>query len=208
MSIKKSFITGLVLTLPLAVTVWCVCALLNFIGEPASKIIFGWLDIKNIDNTVITVILSFFSILVVLSLIVLIGWISNLFLGRLIITFAEKIINHIPFIKTVYNTVKQIIETFGQNSDQVFSKTVLIEYPRKNCYAIGFLTSETEGELQEKTGQFVVNVFLPTTPNPSSGFLLMIPKEDVTVLEMSVADGMKMIISGGVVVPPYKQKKG
>lgn len=88
-----------------------------------------------------------------------------------------------------------------------FSKTVLVEYPRKNTYAIGFLTSDTEGEVQDKTGQHVMNVFIPTTPNPTSGFLLMVPREDIIDLDMSVGDGIKMIISGGIVVPPYNKSK-
>jgi uncharacterized membrane protein len=116
----------------------------------------------------------------------------------------------VPFVSTVYKTVKQVMETFGASHKAVFSKTVLIEYPKRECYAIGFLSSEFDGEVQDKTGRAVVNVFVPTTPNPTSGFLLIVPKDKVTELEMSVADGMKLIISGGIVVPPsrkYKIKK-
>jgi uncharacterized membrane protein len=86
-----------------------------------------------------------------------------------------------------------------------FSKTVLVEYPRKGSYAIGFLTSDSEGEVQARTGQHVANVFIPTTPNPTSGFLLMVPAEDIVELDMSVGDGIKMVISGGIVVPPYNK---
>jgi uncharacterized membrane protein len=118
----------------------------------------------------------------------------------------EKIINYVPFVNAIYKTVKQIAETFGKSNNEVFSRTVLIEYPKRGCYALGFLSNEAEGEVQSKTGEVVVCVFVPTTPNPTSGFLLLVPKKSVTELEMSVADGMKLIISGGIVVPPYGKK--
>lgn len=133
---------------------------------------------------------------------------SKFFLGKWAMRAIEKFIEHVPVVKNIYKTIKQIVETFGQNHKEIFSKTVLIEYPQKDNYALAFLTSETEGEIQDRTGQTVVNVFVPTTPNPTSGFLLMIPKKKVTELDMSVADGMKLIISGGVVVPAYEKKKG
>jgi uncharacterized membrane protein len=125
----------------------------------------------------------------------------------LVISLTEKLIHHVPFVSTIYKTVKQITETFGKNNQAAFSKTVLIEYPKDGCYAVGFLSSEAEGEVQDKTGEVVANVFVPTTPNPTSGFLLMVPKSKIIALDMSVTDGMKLIISGGIVVPPYSKKK-
>jgi uncharacterized membrane protein len=101
----------------------------------------------------------------------------------------------------VYRTAKQIVDTFSHQQKAVFQEVVLIEYPRKDCYVIGFLTSEAKGEPQAATGEAIVNIFVPTTPNPTSGFLLMLPKTDITPLNMSIADGMKLIISGGAVVP-------
>ena len=106
-----------------------------------------------------------------------------------------------PFINTVYRTVRQIVDTFSAQKKAIFQEVVLLEYPRKRCYALGFLTSTARGEPQNMTGEHIVNVFIPTTPNPTSGFLLMLPEEDITHLKMSVADGMKLIISGGAVVP-------
>jgi uncharacterized membrane protein len=153
-------------------------------------------------------LLNTISIAVVVLLIIAIGMLSKFFLGKWAMRAIEKFIEHVPVVKNIYKTIKQIVETFGQNHKEVFSKTVLIEYPQKDSYALAFLTSETEGEIQDRTGQTVVNVFVPTTPNPTSGFLLMIPKKKVTELDMSVADGMKLIISGGVVVPAYEKKKG
>ena len=121
---------------------------------------------------------------------------------------AENVLDKVPFINTVYKTVKQIVETFSTQHKAVFKKTVLLEYPREGIWAIGFLTSKTKGETQLKTEKELRNIFVPTTPNPTSGFLLMIPGEDVQELDMSIGDGMKFIISGGAVAPPYPLEDG
>jgi uncharacterized membrane protein len=203
-SLKKSFVTGLVLTLPIGITVFAVCAMLRYVGDPASKILFGWLDVgSGAPKSLIDVV----SIVLVVFIIIAVGFLSKLFLGRFVIALAERLINHVPLVSTVYKTVKQVIETFG-SGNTAFSQTVLLEYPRKGTYAIGFLSSPMEGEVLDKTGEKMVNIFVPTTPNPTSGFLLMVPERDVVKLEMSVADGMKLIISGGIVIPPHKTKKG
>ncbi|MDR1413686.1 MAG: DUF502 domain-containing protein [Puniceicoccales bacterium] len=207
--LKRSFITGLVLTLPIGLTVFFVNIMLDYVGGPASKVLFGWFDISLKESALACFVLNVISIILVMIIIIVVGFLSKLFFGRILISWAEKLINHVPFVNTIYKTFKQIIETFGKTGKSAFSKTVLIEYPRAGCYAIGFLSSETEGEAQEKTRQTTVNVFVPTTPNPTSGFLLIIPKEQVTELEMSVTDGMKLIVSGGILVPPYgKTTKG
>ena len=206
--IKRSFFTGLVFALPICITIFVINLLLKYIGTPISHILFGWLDIRICNSFGMKFLLNTISIAVVVLLIIAIGMLSKFFLGKWAMRAIEKFIEHVPVVKNIYKTIKQIVETFGQNHKEVFSKTVLIEYPQKDSYALAFLTSETEGEIQDITGQTVVNVFVPTTPNPTSGFLLMIPKKKVTELDMSVADGMKLIISGGVVVPAYEKKKG
>ena len=206
--IKRSFFTGLVFALPICITIFVINLLLNYIGTPISHILFGWLDIRICTSFGMKFLLNTISIAVVVLLIIAIGMLSKFFLGKWAMRAIEKFIEHVPVVKNIYKTIKQIVETFGQNHKEIFSKTVLIEYPQKDSYALAFLTSETEGEIQDRTGQTVVNVFVPTTPNPTSGFLLMIPKKKVTELDMSVADGMKLIISGGVVVPAYEKKKG
>jgi uncharacterized membrane protein len=182
--------------------------MLDYIGEPASKVLFYWLDISVRDKVPAAVIINTISTLFVLILITIIGWFSRYFFGKFLFKLTESVINRLPFISTIYKSLKQIIKTFGESNMAAFSKTVLVEYPRKNSYAIGFLTRDTGGEVQSKTGQHVMNVFIPTTPNPTSGFLLMVPREDIIELDMSVGDGIKMIISGGIVVPPYNAKKG
>ena len=116
-------------------------------------------------------------------------------------------LDKVPFISTVYRSVKQIVETFGKENRAVFKEVVLIEYPRADCFVLGFLTNEASGETVEVIGKPLTNVFVPTTPNPTSGFLLMLPPEDIYPLRMSVGDGMKMLISGGAVIPSHEVEK-
>ena len=142
------------------------------------------------------------SVFVVFLLITILGYGSRFVLGRIILGGLERLLDRVPFINTVYRTVKQIVDTFGQQK-AVFQRC-LIEYPRKRCYALGFLTSTAMGEIQTRTSEHIVNVFVPTTPNPTSGFLLMLPEKDITRLQMNISDGMKLIISGGAVVPDPK----
>ena len=205
-SIRSSFFTGLLILLPLAATIFVVKFLIESIGAPTSKLIFWFIDSSLRDQIWLEGMLSIASIIIIVVFIAILGLLSKYFLGRLMMQLAEKVITSVPFVKTVYNTVKQIVDTFSQQQKAVFQKTVLIEYPRPGVYALGFLTSTTKGEVQQKTGKVVVNVFVPTTPNPTSGFLLMLPEDEVIDLEMSVSDGMKVVISGGALVPAYNAK--
>ena len=202
-SIRNSFIAGLVVILPLGVTIIAINFLLDRLGTPASNMLFWYVDRDWRNLPMIKVALEVISVAIVFLLITLLGYGSRFFIGRMLLNSLERLLNRVPFINTVYRTVKQIVDTFGQQKKAVFQETVLLEYPRPGCYAIGFLTSNARGEVQAITGEHLLNVFVPTTPNPTSGFLLMLPESDVKPLKMSIADGMKLIISGGAVVPPY-----
>lgn len=200
-SLRNAFVTGLIILLPLGFTFIVVNFLLKTIGTPASRIFFFFLDPQLRQSPWVNPLLDIISTVVVIILITLIGFLSSYFLGRLIVNLSEKLFTKLPFIGSVYNTAKQIVDTFGKEKKAIFQKTVLFEFPRKGVYAIGFLTSTAKGEIQDSTHEDLVNVFMPTTPNPTSGFLLMIPKKDITELNMSTTEGMKLIISGGAVVP-------
>ena len=201
-SIRNAFITGIVVILPLGVTIIVINFLLEKLGTPASNVFFWFLDSDLRDNPAFQFTLEVISILVVFLLITMLGYGTRFALGRLLLGGLERLLGQVPFINTVYRTVKQIVDTFSQQKKAVFQEPALIEYPRAGCYVLGFLTSTAKGEPQEVTGAHIVNIFVPTTPNPTSGFLLMLPDKDVTRLKMSIADGMKLIISGGAVVPP------
>ncbi|MGF1448208.1 MAG: DUF502 domain-containing protein [Opitutales bacterium] len=203
--LRNAFITGLVLLLPLGVTIFVINLLLVNVGEPTVDLIFE--NVLNIPppkkSTFNWYVFSLLSTLIVVFLITLLGIASRYFLGRYLITLFERVIDALPFVNAVYRVVKQIVDTFSKQQKAVFQKVVLVEYPRRDAYALGFLTSDAKGEVQALTEGDVVNVFIPTTPNPTSGFLLMIPAPEVIELRMSIGDGMKLIISGGAVVPPY-----
>lgn len=202
-NLRNAFLTGIVLLLPLGVTYIVVNFIIVKVGVPASGVFFWYVD-ENIRNvTLLNTVLNVLSLFVLIIFIIGLGLLSRYVLGRLMISMVERILGRLPFINTVYRTVKQIVDTFSQQQRAVFHEVVLVEYPRKNSWVLGFRTSETKGEVQAKTGQHLSNIFVPTTPNPTSGFLLMIPTEDIIPLKMSVADGMKVIISGGAVSPTY-----
>jgi uncharacterized membrane protein len=205
-SLRNAFFTGLLLLAPIAVT-WLVFSwLVERVGGGFSDIFF-----RAVPDTVretYPFLWDILSTIIVILLVTLLGYVSRLFLGRYFGQVAERFILNVPGIGTVYNTVKQIVDTFSTQNRSLFSKVVLVEFPRKGMHSVGFLTNKARGEAQAKTTAEVWTVFVPTTPNPTTGFLVMLPREEIVELEMSVGEGMKMVISGGAVVPPYPANPG
>ncbi len=195
--IRQIFITGLLTIMPLVATVYIVYLLFSlmdsFIGE-VLRYFVGYY-IPGI-GMVISIILIFVA-----------GFIATNVLGSKILDFFEALLNKIPVVKKVYFGIKQILNAFSLQGKQLFRKVALIEYPRREVYAIGFVTGESRGEVQDKTNEKMINVFLPTTPNPTSGFLLLVPEKDVTYLDMTVEEALKLIISAGIVVPEDQENK-
>lgn len=202
-SIRTAFITGLLILLPLGVTVFIISIILDRIGNPASEFFFRFIDQNIRELPAVEISLQLLSLIIVFLIITALGYFSRIFIGQLLLKFFERILTRLPLVSLVYNTVKQLVDTFSQQQKAVFQEVVMIEYPRKGIYAIGFLTNQAKGEVQSLTGENLVNVFVPTTPNPTSGFLLMLPKKEVIPMQMSIGDGMKTIISGGAVTPPF-----
>lgn len=202
-NLRTAFFTGLVLLLPLGVTYIVVNFIIEKIGVPASEVFFWYVDENIRSLTLVNTVLNVLALLALIVFIIGLGFLSRYVLGRIVIGSMEKLLDRLPFINTVYRTVKQIVDTFSQQQKAVFQEVVLVEYPRKGSWVLGFRTSESKGEVQAKTGVHLSNVFVPTTPNPTSGFLLMIPTADIIPLQMTVAEGMKVIISGGAVSPDY-----
>ena len=143
----------------------------------------------------------------VFALITFFGFVSHYFFGKYLLDLGERVILAIPGLNTVYGSVKQVVSTFGSQNRNLFSRVVLVQYPRANSWTLGFLTSKTQAEAQHRAGRELWAVFVPTSPNPTSGFVLFFPPEEITELEMSVGDGMKLVISGGAVVPPWHGDK-
>lgn len=188
--IRNSFFTGLLIVLPVGASlglIWWVVT-----------IVTAWLP-GGFDSPKWRI----YAVLFLVVLTVFVGWLARKVIGKQIIDLGEGIIMQTPLMNKIYPFIKEISETLLSGRKTMFQRVVLVEFPRPGIYSVGFVTSETGGEAQIKTKETVVNVFIPTTPNPTSGFLVLVPCEQVTPLEMTVAEGMKMVISGGAVVPPY-----
>lgn len=197
---KRYLIAGLLVWVPLGVTVMVI----NFLVGLMDKTLLWLPEHYRPDN-----LLGFHvpGLGVVLSVIIVMSTgivVANLF-GRKLVQVWEKMLARIPLVRTIYASVKQILETVF-SSGQAFRKVLLIEYPRKGLWTLGFQSGKTRGEAQAKTGVEVINVFIPTTPNPTSGFFIMVPRSDVIELDMDVDDGLKMIISAGVMVPEWNHE--
>lgn len=137
----------------------------------------------------------------------LVGLLATNIFGKKLVTLGEAMVDKIPIVRSVYTGTKQVITTLIDSNAKSFSQCVLVEFPRKGVYVLGFITSEAKGEIQLKTMERVVNVFVPTTPNPTSGFLIFVPRQDLVELEMPVDDGIKLVISGGIVTPSFDEAR-
>lgn len=149
-------------------------------------------------------------VLLAVALVLITGMIMANLLGRRLVAFWESLLARIPLVRTLYSAVKQIMEAVLATDAKSFRKVLLVEYPRKGVWSLAFMTSDDLDEVQDKTIANVISVFIPTTPNPTSGFVLMVPESDVIELDMAVEEGLKMIISMGVVVPnslAYQKKR-
>jgi len=196
-NIKKYLLTGILTLLPTAASIYVLWAVIQFMdGIFADLLVF-----------VIGKKIPGLGMILTLAVILIAGFLASNFIGRALLRISDLIISKIPIASNIYKTVKQIVDAFYSGDKKSFKQVVMIEYPRKGLFVLAFLTGDSKGEVQHKTDQDVVNVFLPTTPNPTSGFLLFVPKKDVVFLDMPVEDGLKMIISGGVVVPSYPAVK-
>jgi uncharacterized membrane protein len=201
--LRAAFIAGLFMLAPIAITLIVAGWLLNQVGGRFRNYFFFYVPEDWLNNPNLALLWNLAATFIVVVIITCIGVLSRWVLGKYFGGVAERFISTIPGVSAIYSTVKQIVTTFSSTGRSVFSKVVLVEFPRKGIYAIGFLTNEAQGEVQAKTAEVVWTIFVPTTPNPTSGFLVMVPQEDVIEMEMSIGDGMKLVISGGAVSPPY-----
>ncbi|HWA08723.1 MAG TPA: DUF502 domain-containing protein [Opitutaceae bacterium] len=199
-TVRNAFFSGLLLVAPLVVTIWAFATIIDLVGGTFHPLFVRFLpeDLRETE-----LLWKLIATVIVVILVTLLGYLSHYVFGKLFFEVGGRFMQGIPGVGAVYNTVKQIVDTFSTQNRNLFNKVVLIEYPRKGVWTIGFLTSKETSEVQDRIGGEVWTVFVPTTPNPTSGFLLMLPRADIVELDMSVGDGMKMVISGGAVVPPW-----
>jgi uncharacterized membrane protein len=203
-SLRNAFFSGVILVAPLCLTVYVFSLIVQFVGGNFKGLFLLFIPDSLRDRPGLDTVWSILATLIVIVLVTLLGYVSRYVFGKFFFSIGDRFIQTIPGVSAVYNTVRQIVNTFSSQSRHMFNKVVLVEFPRKGCWTIGFLTNTVQGEAQARANTEVWTVFVPTTPNPTSGFLLMLPRSEITELDMPVGDGMKMIISGGAVVPPWQ----
>ncbi len=203
-SLRNNFITGLAVVLPVAVTIWAVWSFVGFVDAS----VLPFLPAKYNPLTYLDINVRGLGVIVFLIFTTIIGSMTKGIFGRSLVRTAESLVDRMPVVRTIYNGLKQITETVVNQSNNSFERACLVEYPRKGIWAIAFISTKSGGELLTKSKQSdMTSVFLPTTPNPTSGFLLFVPTKDVLELDMTVEEAAKLVISAGLVMPPSKQEK-
>ena len=209
--LRSNFLAGLIIVAPIGMTIWLIWTVVGWVDswvwpfvpdayQPAA--ILNYLLGREPGNE-ITVNVRGVGVVVFLIFTVIVGWIGKGLIGRSFLGIGERLVDRTPVVRSIYNAVKQIAETVFSQRDTSFDKACLVEYPRKGIWAIAFISTNAKGEIHNKLndGEAFVTVFLPTTPNPTSGFLLFLPQRDVMVLDMTVEDAAKLVISAGLVYP-------
>ncbi len=194
--LKGYFITGLLVLVPLYITLYVFSLIVGFMEG-----IFDVLPTALRPGTYLPVYVPGMGVAFTVALVLFVGLVTQNFLGKRLLGLSERLLAKIPVLRIVYNGTKQFMETFFSKDSKGFRKVVLVEFPRKGVYSIGFVTGASSGGLKDKTEAGAVSVFLPTTPNPTSGFFIVAPEEEVMYLDMKVEDAFKVIMTGGIVVP-------
>ncbi len=213
--LRNNFIAGLVVIAPIGLTLWLIWTVVGWVDsfvwpfvpdayQPEALV--NWmLGRSRAEDNWITVNVRGIGVVIFLIFTILVGWAGKGLIGRSFLRWGESIVARMPVVRSIYNGVKQIAETVFAQTETSFDRACLIEYPRRGIWAIGFISTSTKGELLEKSGQSdMTSVFVPTTPNPTSGFLLFFPTEDIVELDMTVEDAAKLVISAGLVYPGEK----
>ena len=208
---RTNFFAGVIVIAPFALTIWLIWTVVGWIDGwvwpfipdqlHPTELLNRWLDRPEEDWIRINV--RGVGVVIFLIFTMLVGWIAKGVLGRSFLHMGERLVDRMPVVRSIYNAAKQIAETVFSQRDTSFDKACLVEYPRRGIWAIAFVSTHAKGEVRTKLsdGEEIVTVFLPTTPNPTSGFLLFLPKSDVLELDMSVEDAAKLVISAGLVYP-------
>jgi len=209
-SLRASFLTGLVVIAPVGLTIWLIWSVVGWIDGFVLPLVPQAYhpdrmlqDFLGLDPSV-QINVRGLGVVIFLIFTIFVGWLAKGFIGRSFIRFAETLVERTPVVRTIYSGIKQISETIFAQSERSFEKACLIEYPRKGSWALGFISTDAKGEVMDKTGAAekpMVAVFVPTTPNPTSGFLLFFARSDVKELDMTVEDAAKLVISAGLVYP-------
>ena len=198
--IRSWFLTGILVMTPLLLTIYVAWAFITFVDNLVVPLVpFNYRPSNYLPFSI-----PGLGLIIVFIFTTFVGLLATGLFGRTLILIWENILNRMPVVRSVYSAIKQILETVMATQSDAFRQAVLVQYPRKDIWAIGFVTGSTKGEVGKRVDKKMVNVFMPTTPNPTSGFLLFFPEEDLIFLNMSVEDALKLVVSGGMVVPKEK----
>ena len=195
--LRAYLFTGILVTAPVAITFYLAYKLILWVDVFVTKILPPQYNFVNYMPMTI----PGFGLLFLIGFLMLVGMFAAGFLGRFFIRLGEWFVAKMPLVSSVYSLLKQIFETVFSSKTQAFKKVVMLEYPRKGIWILGLVSADLQGEIEEKLPDEMINVFIPTTPNPTSGFLIFVPKKDVIEMDMSVEDAIKFIVSGGLVEP-------
>ncbi|MGB0900615.1 DUF502 domain-containing protein [Halocynthiibacter sp.] len=200
--LRASFLTGLVVIAPIFLTAWLIWNLVGWIDSW----VLPFVPAELMPEQYIGINLRGLGVIIFLIFTAIVGWMAKGLFGRSLLGMGERIVDRMPVVRSIYNGLKQIAETVFSQADNTFKKACLIEYPRKGLWAIAFISTSAKGEIKKDIPEDddIMSVFLPTTPNPTSGFLLFVPRKDIVELEMTVEDAAKLVISAGLVYPNSK----
>lgn len=202
--IRNNFLTGLIVVAPIGITLYLTWTVVDYVDEVVLPQVLPLVPEAYHPDNLLPFSLPGLGLVVFILFLIFIGGLAKNFFGREIIRIGERWVDRMPIVRSVYNALKQIAETIFAESAASFEKACLVEYPRRGIWAIAFISTDTKGEVRRRAadGAEMLSVFLPTTPNPTSGFLLFVPKKDVKILDMSVEEAAKLIISAGLISPP------
>lgn len=195
--LRAYFMAGILITAPISITVYLAWLFITYVDDKVTPLI----PLRYNPENYLPFGVPGLGVVVVVVGLTLIGALTAGFLGRFFQRIWERIMDKVPVLRGIYKALKQVLETVLAQQSNAFREAVLVEYPRRGMWVIAFITGRTKGEVQALTEDPVINLFVPTTPNPTSGFLIFVPEKDVVRLSMSVEDAMKMVISGGIITP-------
>ena len=205
MSFRRTFVTGLFIVLPVLVTVWVISLIFGAVDGTVTPVLTEAVRLITpgqwLANAWVKYIAPLVSVLLAVFIIYIIGLVGGNVLGRQVLRWMESILMHIPVVRGIYSATRQFVDTFSRPGGNAFRSVVMVEFPREGTWSLGLVTGEASGEVAARAKSKLITVFVPTSPNPTGGYVLFVPDDKVVRLEMSVDDAMKIIISGGVLTP-------
>jgi len=197
--LRAYFLAGILVTGPIAFTLWITWSIIDFVDRAVSHLV----PTSYSPGTYFPFNIPGFGLVVAVVALTLIGWLTAGYAGRLLLRLSDRLMKRMPVVRGIYSAFKQIFETVLAKRSNTFREVVLVEWPRRGMWTVAFVTAQGEGEIKAKVAPETIGLYVPTTPNPTSGYLVYVPREDIVPLSMSVEDGIKLVISGGIITPEH-----